>query len=267
MGLWTWTHFYQIIPTFIIFAIISGVSAIFMNKCKKSIRYIPLQVIAVVLLILEVMKQIKSVDANGVYNLYSLPFHYCSLFLFLLPIHSFYHGKYSRFTDAAAFGCLASLMLDMLLMPAVIYGEGNILNYPKFFGNYDYFMDFHTVTFHNLVVLYFMLTIAYKLYEFNTKRDMAVMGVFLAVYVVIAATLSYTLKVNFHNLYQCNIEFVEEFRQSVIQATGIFGIILYVCIMFVLTIVFAYASYFLAKLVIKIINKLIGLFTKKKAVA
>ena len=35
----------------------------------------------------------------------------------------------------------------------------------------------------------------------------------------------------------------------------------------VLTILFAYASYFLAKLVIKIINKLIGIFTKKKAVA
>ena len=110
-----------------------------------------------------------------------------------------------------------------------------------------------------------MLTIAFKLYDFNTKRDMAVMGVFLAIYVVIAAILSYTLKVNFHNLYQCNIAFVEEFRQSVIQATGIFGIILYVCIMFVLTILFAYASYFLAKLVIKGIEKLVPCVIKKKA--
>ena len=110
-----------------------------------------------------------------------------------------------------------------------------------------------------------MLTIAFRLYEFNTKRDMAVMGVFLAIYVVIAATLSYTLKVNFHNLYQCNIAFVEEFRQSVIQAIGIFGIILYVCIMFVLTILFAYASYFLARLVIKIVDKVRGGADKKAA--
>ena len=259
MGLWTLTHLYQILPTFLIFAIVAGVASIFFNKLNKSIRYIPLQVIAIVLLVLEVIKQIKSVDGNGVYNLYSLPFHYCSLFLFLLPIHSFYHGKYSRFTDAAAFGCLASLMLDMLIMPAVIYSDANIINYFTSFGH------FHTVTFHNLVVFYFMLTIAFKLYDFNTKRDMAVMGVFLAIYVVIAAILSYTLKVNFHNLYQCNIAFVEEFRQSVIQATGIFGIILYVCIMFVLTILFAYASYFLAKLVIKGIEKLVSCVIKKKA--
>ena len=259
MGLWTLTHLYQILPTFLILAVVAGVAAIFFNKLNKSIRYIPLQVIAIALLVLEVIKQIEAVDANGVYNLYSLPFHYCSLFLFLLPIHSFYHGKYSRFTDAATFGCLASLMLDMLIMPAGIYSDENIINYFTSFGH------FHTVTFHNLVVFYFMLTIAFRLYEFNTKRDMAVMGVFLAIYVVIAAILSYTLKVNFHNLYQCNIAFVEEFRQSVIQAIGIFGIILYVCIMFVLTILFAYASYFLARLVIKIVDKVRGGADKKAA--
>lgn len=250
MGLWTLTHLYQIIPTFLVLAALSVIAAKTLGKCKRSLRYIPLQVIAVLLLVLEVAKQFNSIDANGTYNLYSLPFHYCSLFLYLLPFHAFYHGKYSHVTDAATFGCLSSLMLDMLFMPAVIYSDGNIKN---FFGT---FSDFHTVTFHNLVVFYFMLTVALKLYELRPRHDMKVMGVFLAVYVTVAAILSYSLKVNFHNLYECNIGFIENVRLTVVDALGVFGTIIYVCILFILTILFAYASYFLARLVIKGINKI-----------
>ena len=251
MGLWTMTHLYQILPTFLIFAVISFIAAKTLGKCRPALRYIPLQVIAVTLLVLEVMKQINAAK-GGSYDLYALPFHYCSLFLYLLPIHAFYHGKFSHFTDAAAFGCLASLTLDMILMPDVIYSAGNIKN---FFGAFG---DFHTVAFHNLVVLYFMLTIALKLYELRTKHDLAVMSIFLAVYVVIAATLSYSLKVNFHNLYKCNIPFIENVRLAAVDALGVFGTVLYVCILFILTILFAFASYFLAKLIIRGISKIGG---------
>lgn len=250
MGLWTVTHFYQIAATFLVLALLSFLCAKTLGRCKTSTKYIPLQVIAVLLLVLEVAKQINSFSADGAYDLYALPFHYCSLFLYLLPFHAFYHGKHSHITDAAAFGCLASLVLDMLLMPAVIYSDGNIKNYFATFG------DFHTVTFHNLVVLYFMLTVALKLYELRTKHDIKVMSVFLAVYVVIAATLSYTLKVNFHNLYQCNIPFLENVRLFVVDKLGVFGTMLYVSILFVLTILFSFAAYFLAKLLIRGIGRL-----------
>ena len=257
MGLWTWTHLYQLSITLSIFLVVSIVAAKYYGKFEKSVRYIPLQAIAIVLLCLEAMKQYNAAR-NGSYDLYALPFHYCSLFLYLLPLHAFYRGKFSHITDTAAFACLASLMLDMFLMPQNIYSDGTITGY------LDSFSNFHTVTFHNLVMLYFMLTIALRLYDFNTKRDMKIMTIFFAGYVIIASIMSYSLKTNFHNLYQCNIPFVEEIRQSIIQATGIFGIILYLVIMFILTIVFAYAAYFLARLVIKIIDKMRG---NKKAVA
>ena len=249
MGLWTITHFYQILPTFLIMALLSLLAAKLLGSAEKKIRYIPLQVIAVILLLLEVMKQINAAK-GGSYNLYALPFHYCSLFLYLLPLHAFYHGKYSHITDAASLGCLASLMMDMLIMPAVIYSDGNIKNY---FGSIP---DFHTVTFHNLVVLYFMLTIALKLYELNTKHDLKVMTVFLSIYVVIAAIMSYSLKVNFHNLYKCNIAFIDEIRLSIVESIGILGTILYVCIMFTLTILFAFFSYYVTGLVIKGFDRL-----------
>ena len=248
MGLWTLTHLYQILPTFLIFAVIAFIAAKTLGKCKSQIKYRPLQIIAVILLVLEVMKQINAAK-GGSYDLYALPFHYCSLFLYLLPFHAFYRGRYSHITDAAAFGCLASLFLDMLIMPQVIYSADSIKNV------FDSFSNFHTVIFHNLVVLYFMLTVALKLYEMNTKHDLKVMGVFLAVYVTVAATLSYSLKVNFHNLYRCNIPFVEEIRLVAVDALGVLGTVLYVCILFVLTILFAYAAYFLTLLVVRCIER------------
>ena len=137
-------------------------------------------------------------------------------------------------------------------MPENIYSSSCILD---LFGS---FSNFHTVVFHNLVLLYFMLTIALRLYKIDTKHDMKVMTVFLAIYVTIAAILSYTLKVNFHNLYRCNIGFIEDVRLAVVDAIGVFGTILYVVILFILTILFAYAAYFLTRLIIKVVDKISG---------
>ena len=245
MGLWTLTHLWQIVPTFLVFAVLTFIAVKLIGKRTERVRRIPLQIIAVTILVLEVLKQINSFGEDGTYNMYSLPFHYCSLFLYLLPLDSFYHGKFKPFISAANFACLASLALDMILMPAVIYPAYQILDYTKNFAN------FHTVTFHNLVVLYFMLTVALKLYDLNTKRDIKIMTVFLAVYVAIAAVLSYTLKVNFHNLYSCNILFIENARVAMINAIGVFGIIIYVSLLFILTILFGYLAYALARLVIR----------------
>ena len=249
MGLWTMTHFVTIIPTFIVFIALSILCGKLLSGKSKRIKYIPLQIIAVLLLVMEVGKQIVSAS-DGSYDLYSLPFHYCSLFLYLLPFHAFYHGKHSYITDAASFGCLASLFLDMLLMPAVIYSASNVINITATY------MDFHTVVFHNLVCLYFFLTLSLGLYKIEPKRDMKIMTVFLAIYVAIAAVLSQTLKVNFHNLYQCNIAFLEEIRLAVIAAIGGVGQLIYIAILFVLTILFAYLAYALTRGILALIGKL-----------
>ena len=249
MGLWTLTHLYQLIPTVAVFIILAIVGKKTLGKCPRRLQYIPFQVISVALLVLEVIKQIKSFD-GGSYNLYSLPLHYCSLFLYVLPFHAFYRGKHSRFVNAVAFGCLASLTLDMILMPEIIYSSWDIKN---FFSD---FFCFHTVTFHNLVILYFILTVAFRAYELRTKHDLKVMGIFLAVYVAIAATFSYTLKVNYHSLYRCNIGFLEGVRANMVEKLGALGSVIYVSIMFVLTILFAYAAYFLAKLLIRGIDRI-----------
>ena len=248
MGLWTELHALTILPAFVVYIVIALIIARLVRGKSERVKYIPLQIITVMLLILEIIKQIVSVE-NGVYNLYSLPFHYCSLFLYLLPFHSFYKGNHRKIVNSAAFGCLASLFFFMLVMPAVVYSDGAIS------GLADNFMSFHTVVFHNLVCLYFLLVVAMKLYEFNRSLDLKVMAVFLAIYVVIATVLSHTLEVNFHNLYRCNLAIVEDIRLQIIEAIGWAGQVIYVVVMFILTILFAYAAYFLTQLVLSLISR------------
>ncbi|MBR2343284.1 MAG: hypothetical protein IKA64_03425, partial [Clostridia bacterium] len=161
---------------------------------------------------------------------------------------------YRKYTDTAALGTLASLFLFMIIVPTVIYNEENILGFFKTFGN------FHTVAFHNLVPLYFLITVALRLYDFEPKRDMRVLAVFLAVYVAVATVLSMTLKVNFHNLLKCNLEPVENIRLMMIDKIGRAGHAIYIIILFFLTILFSYAAYFLTKLAVSVIEK-----RKKKA--
>ena len=238
MGLWTTWHAMTLIPTFVVFiglAVLLGI--LFKNKSEK-IKFIPLQVIAVAIVILEVIKQICSVK-EGVYDMYSLPFHYCSLFLYILPLHAFWRTKGRGFINAITYATTASLFIFMVIMPAVVYSDTNIKEF--FTGD---FIDFHTVTFHALVCLYFFLMVAFKLYKFNLRRDVICVVTFIAGYVVLAATLAYTLEVNFHNLYRSNLLPVENIRAAMVESMGWLGSAIYVCIMFVLTIIFAYASYF-----------------------
>ncbi len=255
MGLWTKEHFFLIIPSFIVFIVFGVILGKLLKNKSEKIKYIPLQIITLILLALEFMKQGYNIRDNG-YDLYALPFHYCSLFLYLLPFHSFYKGKYKKFTDAVSLSCLASLFLFMLVMPDVVFSAGNIKGFSQSFSS------FHTVVFHLIVCLYFVLTLSLKLYDFDVKKDLKATAIFLAIYVVIATIMSFSLKVNFHNLYKCNLGMVEDIRLALMEVIGIFGHILYVVVLFFLTILFAFAAYFATKGVLKLISKISN---KKKA--
>lgn len=248
MGLWTLPHLFQIIPTFFVLAVLSAVIARFLNKRDVSVRYVPLKIIAVLLLLLEVAKQINSACADGGYNMYSLPFHYCSLFIYLLPLHAFYRGKRSSLIAPVTLGCLAALTVGMLIMPAAIYTDADII------GFFSDFAKFHTLIFHNLVVFYFMLTVALDVWR-ESKRDVTAISVFIGAYVTLAALLSYSLGVNFHNLRTCNVPFVDALRIKTVDALGVFGTLLYVGAVLVLSVAFTVAAYYLAVILIRTVKK------------
>ena len=249
MGLWTSWHAVTILPTFAVFIVIAIFFGKWLRGKSEKIRYLPFQIMAALLLVLEVAKQINAAK-GGTYDLYALPFHYCSLFLYVLPFHAFYKGKGARVFHSVAFSCCASLFMFMLVMPAIVYSDAAIQ------GTFKDFTSFHTVIFHNLVCFYFLLMVTAKTYEAERKLDMKVMTVFFGSYVVIAAILSHALKVNFHNLYRCNLGFVEEIRLAVIAQIGWVGQLLYVLLLLILTILFAYLAYFATLGVLKLVEKL-----------
>lgn len=253
MGLWTSWHAIAILPAFAVFVVVAIFFGKWLRKQSEKVRFLPFQIIAVVLLVLEVAKQICSAS-GGEYDMYSLPFHYCSLFLYLLPVHAFYKGKGAQTLRAVTFACCASLFLFMLVMPTVVYSDEKI----QTFGTS--FMSFHTVVFHHLVCFYFLLMLTAKTYDVQPKRDLKAMSLFFGGYVTVAAILAYTLKVNFHNLYRCNLAPVEEIRVAMVENMGWAGSLIWVLIIFVLTILFAFLAYYATVGIVSLIEKL----TKKR---
>lgn len=248
--MWTKWHFYTIPATFAVLIALAILTARLLRDKSEKIRRLPFQILAAGLLVFEVCKQIYNIDADG-YNTYALPFHYCSLFLYAYPLHAFYKGKYKQTANTVAFCCGASLFFFMLVMPAVVYSDGNIQNYFKTFDS------FHTVTFHSYACFYFFLMVAMGAYEMKTKRDMKVIACFFGSYVILATAMSYLFKTNFHNLLRCNLAPIENIRLSIVGNIGWLGQALYTVIMFILTIVFAMIAYFAVKGLLILIKKVL----------
>lgn len=252
MQLWTKEHFLQLIPSVAVMIII----ALFLNKLigKKphKIRMIPFQILAVILLLSEVGKQVISFSRG--YDLYHIPLHVCSLFILLIPAMAFYGGKHKDTVRTVACSICVSLMLFMTIYPNLIYSPGNITN---FFG--DYF-DFHTVFFHNVVIFEFILIIVLRLHSITEKKSyLRPMVIFSSSYALIAAVMAQLLKTNFSNFYSCNIPPIEALVNSIKDSIGYTaGQALYVSILFVLHVIFFTGAHYLYRAIDKLNVKLRG---------
>lgn len=237
MQLWTYEHATTLIPAVMGMLIVAMVLRLVIGNKPLRIRMIPIQVIAVLIVLLEVGKQAVSLSRG--YDLYHLPFHFCSLFIFMLPIMAFYRGKYQqRIYGITASLCTAVLLL-MLIYPALIYGDWDVR---QFFTHY---LSFHTVLFHNLVLFACILVIALQVHTPAKGEQRSVIW-FIIGFCVISATMAQLLKTNFNNFYSCNIPPLENLRLS-IQASLGYGVTqaLYILIVTVLDIGFVLGAYWL----------------------
>ena len=248
MGLWTYEHAVSLIPSVVVMVALTLLLRRWLIHKSYKVRIIPMQILAVILLIIEAGKQILSLQRG--YDLYHLPFHFCSLFIFMVPIMAFYKGKHQhtvRGITAALCGAVFSLML---IYPDLIYSKWNVLNYFK-----DYF-SFHTVTFHNLVMLAFLLIPALQLHQPQPKGEVKAIVLFVIAFCAVATAMSYLLKTNFAGFYTCNIPALETVRQAVEQSLGrLPAIFVYVSILTVVNIVYVYGAYWLYRWLQNIFRK------------
>ena len=251
MELWTKEHFWQLVPSVIVMIIIALVLNKFIGNKPLKIRMIPFQILAVLLFISEIGKQVISFSRG--YNLYHIPLHVCSLFIPLIPLMAFYNGKHKEAVKTITCSVTMALMMFMAIYPNLIYGSWNITN---FFN--DYF-DFPTVFYHNVVIFEFILIIVLRLHhigEGKHVRNMALLGVGFS---AVAGTMSQILKTNYANFYTCNIGPINDFVNTIKDALGYtVGQTIYVIILGILHVLFFIGCYYLYRAIDKLNIRLRG---------
>lgn len=244
MQLWTPTHAKTLPIALLAMIVISLALRLIIGKRSLKIRMIPLQIVAALLVILEIGKQYVSFSRG--YDLYHIPLHYCSLFIFAVPAMAFWKGKHAGKVRAAGAGLCAAMTTLLLIYPDLIYGAGNIEN---FFKGY---LDMHTVAFHNLVMFAFVLILALDLHTPEGKKDQLPCIWVTIVFCVISATVANILKVNYASFYECNIAPLEAVRVAI---QGVMGYavaqVIYVLIVAVLTVLYTWGAYWLYRLIRK----------------
>ena len=248
MVLWTENHIRTLLPALILMVITAILLRKFLGGKSRRIRLIPFQILTCVILVLEVAKQALSFYEG--YGLYNIPLHYCSLAIFTMPLIAFYNGKYAGTLHAITASVCSAIFLLTAIYPDLIYG-GHCVD-----GYLTSFWDFHTVTFHNVVMLAFLLIPALDLCADAPKNGWKAVGLFIIVYSAVAAPVAQLLQTNYNNFYQCNIAPLESVRQAVQAAMGAtVAQILYVLIVVVLDILFTVGAYYFYKLLRKLFWK------------
>ena len=237
MQLWTKDHAITLLPALAVMILLSVVLRVTLRKKSLETRMLPLKIIGVLIVLLEIGKQYVSFSDNS-YDLYSIPLHYCSLVVFMIPIMAFYRGKHQDKVGGITAALCSSVFGLMLIYPCLIYGDWNIRNY--FVG----YMDFHTVTVHNLFMLAFLLIIALDLHTPAKKGEVKAVIIFILCFCAVSATAAQLLQTNYNNFYQCNIPPLETLRLAVAGALGnTVAQIFYVLCVTVMDILFTIGAY------------------------
>ena len=212
MELWTTTHAKTLLPAVTIMLILCIVLRKMLIKRELKYRMIPLQIVGVLLLALEVGKQVVSFSRG--YDLYHIPFHFCSTLLIAIPAMAFYKGKYADRVRAVGTALTGATCWLTLIYPVLIYSSGNIDN---FFVTY---LDFHTVAFHNLAIFAYFLILALELHTPMPKGEAKTVIVTLTVFCLIASVASQLLQTNYGGFFSCNVAPVEDIRLSLQTTIG-----------------------------------------------
>lgn len=244
MELWTKEHAITVLPALAVMLLAAVILRHFLKNKPIQVRMIPFQVLSLLIVALEIGKQAVSFSRG--YDLYHIPLHFCSLFIFMMPLMAFYRGKHEQTIRGITTALCASVFLLMLIYPVLIYSAGNIRDY------FEDYSDFHTVTFHNIVMFAFVLIVALDLYEPKGENHWKQLAIFYICFCVISAIMAQVLKTNYNNFYKCNVPPLETLRQNIQNILG-YGVaqVAYVLIVTVVQSLFVQGCYALCRLLRK----------------
>ncbi len=238
MQLWTKEHAITVLPSLAVMLLLCFALRITIGKKSFETRMLPLKILGVLIVLLEIGKQALSF-AQG-YDLYHIPLHYCSQFIFMIPIMAFYRGKHQDKVGGITAALCGSEFLMMIIYPNLIYGSWNVQAY------FQGYFDFHTVTVHLLIMLGFLLILALNLHTPAKKGEQKAIIIFMLCFCAVSATAAQLLETNYNNFYVCNIPPLESVRQAVEAVTGpLLAKIFYVLCVTVMDLLFTSGAYWM----------------------
>ena len=200
-----------------------------LKNCNETIKDIPLKLIALIVVILEIIKQIENVITG--FDAWALPFHYCSLFVFFFPLAEFTKGKLRKIFKPVAVITALTMALVFYLEPRGILGSSS----ERIFTDWK---AFHSFTFHQLAIAYPLISISLNRY-IPSKNDYTSLILVMVVYVLTILPLSYIINVNYCNFLFSVLGFLESLRialgqviYSIIIIIGIVGGPTLVCVLY-----------------------------------
>ena len=173
------------------------------DKSKK-LQDLPFQIITLLLIGGEIAKQIlEFYDGDG-YNFWAIPLHFCSTYFFWFSLAEFSTGNFKTTMQNIAFVATLYLIVGFYFYPNGIIGDAceNI---------FESFSTAHTFFFHHLVILYFMLGVAFKRY-LPKKTYAKTWIISFTCYFIVATSFAYLLDTNYFNLLESVLPPLENFR-------------------------------------------------------
>lgn len=205
---WSDMDFAVLPATLIIIILISLVLYAILKNKKDRIKEIPLVVITCILLVMEVVKQVREFKSG--YDNWAIPLHFCSLFLYFYPLAVFAKGKIKDFGKTMSLVCSSLMFIMFYINPDSIIGRGTTANFLTSYGL------FHTFIYHHLVVLFLVLSIMLNFYKFKKENFIHVLIGF-SLYAIISVPMAHVLNTNFCNILEGNVPIIESFRLFVGQ--------------------------------------------------
>jgi hypothetical protein len=219
---------------------------IYKNKSNKQKNKIFI-VLTIIILIIESGKQILNLinffEGNE-YNLYYLPLHFCSIFLYVFPLAHLSNSKLSKAMVPVSVIYSATMVLFFYISPMLVIGN-SVKYYFNVFKefNLENYIEWHTVTYHNLVCLYFMLIISLGFYK-PQKADFKKIVIGVLIFCTVSAVMANALNTNYNGFLNCYITEIENLRQSLIASIGWLGQLLFVFGMSAATFIFSVISWY-----------------------
>lgn len=201
MFIWTSSEAIVLPIALIVVILIALVVRFLTRKKGEVVRRIPLMVLSIIVWLLELVKQVLNIVSG--YSLWAIPLHFCSLFLYFYPLASFFRGKAGEFGKTMCFVAGSFFIILFYFNPSSIIGSCNNI--------FQDFSSFHTFTYHHIIILFYLTMLFSKLY-LPSKKDFIFVPIGILGYAIIAIPLAHILNVNFCNILDSNIPFMETLR-------------------------------------------------------